>query len=190
MFKFTVSLQWNVNIIFFVFFFKRLLPRSDHQIACLLENNCGYYREKLHVNHFWELNAWWRCFTKDFPCCGQLWLTFLNNASLPVFLKIVFPAQCCKLLIKKACKRESRKLNQSKPSFSCWFFLWPTSHHMGGEPPIIGYFMLVLSTFVSFIGSYMYQHVKQDDLIELLRMSMRYQIQTQFYIDSRISLEI
>ena len=61
---------------------------------------------------------------------------------------------------------------------------------MGGEPPIIGYFMLVLSTFVSFIGSYMYQHVKQDDLIELLQMSMRYQIQMQFYIDSRISLEI
>ena len=40
---------------------------------------------------------------------------------------------------------------------------------MGCEPPNIGCFMLVPSTFVSFVGSYMYLHVKQDDLIELLQ---------------------
>ena len=68
---------------------------------------------------------------------------FLINASLSVFLKIVFssPASC--LL-----KRHAR---------------------MGCEPPNIGCFMLVPGTFVSFVGSYMYLHVKQDDLIELLQ---------------------
>ena len=39
---------------------------------------------------------------------------------------------------------------------------------MGCEPPNKGCFMLVPGTFVSFVG-YMYLHVKQDDLIELLQ---------------------
>ena len=40
---------------------------------------------------------------------------------------------------------------------------------MGCEPPNKGCFMLVPGTFVSFVGSYMYLHVKQDDLIEQLQ---------------------
>ena len=58
---------------------------------------------------------------------------------------------------------------------------------MGGEPPNIWHFMLVPSTFLSFVVRCIYQHVKQDDLIELLQTLMRYQIQMQFYIDSFFS---
>ena len=27
----------------------------------------GYFREKLHVNHFWELKASYKCYLEDFP---------------------------------------------------------------------------------------------------------------------------